>query len=145
MEHVEPIRKIDIFIGWGYVKWQTFEYWLHADIVNMVFVDEPTSDEDFFVQADIKVRLRLKRIESDEIIEKSFDAKIGYDKERKTYFVVYWPPNKRKIQGELTHNFCNFKQTFGRATMLLSDILENKADDIAWYIVKKTLTTTQPV
>lgn len=141
-----PIEKSDIFCEWGYRKayqYDSFEYWIHADIVKMTIIDEPIRYDDFFVQADIQVHFRLKNLSSNEIIEKSFKAYIGYEREIKTYFFLYWPPNKHKKQGFILSNITS-KQTFGQTIGYANSQLKKEADLLARYLKKRLFHTQQP-
>ncbi|KKQ74025.1 MAG: hypothetical protein US94_C0016G0002 [Berkelbacteria bacterium GW2011_GWB1_38_5] len=147
MKYEGPIDQGDIFSYWCHkplCQHDTFEYWLCAEITKMTFVDQPTQDEDFFVQAKIEVHLRLKSIFSDEIFEKCFNAQIGYSKEKKTYFFIYWPPHKRKMQVMLMNSIFS-NESFGQTISMANHRLKHEAELIVRHMIKSLSLTKQPV
>jgi len=113
----------DTILNWEHIHFYTRHVWIHAEITKLTINEnEPFRKEPFTTFAIILVRMRVQNQRSDEIIEKSFEAQIGFDDSHDSYFFLYHPPYKRKpIFGYIRGIYCD--QTFGHAISLLKNSL----------------------
>jgi hypothetical protein len=129
----------NIFSRWVMVKarYGTPGYAIRAEITRATFSDIPTQNDDFRVQVEILVKFLLSDPKSEEKFERSFNARVGYDEQRQTYYLVYRVPYKRKNQGVLMNEILGFTQKFGSALPVASAFFINEAETFVRHFAKQ--------